>query len=64
MATSRSYDEFSIESLKDPDEAIAYLLAVREDGTEEEKILAMESVAAAGFSFLDLSLYPVARVIL
>jgi DNA-binding phage protein len=47
MSTSRSYHSYLIESLRDPQEAAAYLDAVLEDGTVEEVRLATET-----FSFV------------
>lgn len=47
MPTSRSYQAYLIESLKDPEEAAAYLEAVLEDGSEEEVLLALRDVAEA-----------------
>ena len=44
---SRSYQSYLIESLKDPQEAAAYLEAVLEDGNAEEVRLALSNVAAA-----------------
>ncbi|KAM3096638.1 DNA-binding protein [Phormidesmis sp. 146-35] len=47
MPTNRSYHSYLIESLKDPQEAAAYLDAVLEDGTSEELSLALKNVAEA-----------------
>ncbi len=47
---SRSYQTYLIESLKDPQEAAAYLEAVLEDGTFEEVRLALSNVAEAQMS--------------
>ncbi len=44
---SRSYHSFLIESLKDPQEAAAYLAAVLEDGNDEELHLALKNVTEA-----------------
>jgi DNA-binding phage protein len=52
MATSRSYHPFLIESLKDPQEAAAYLDAVLEDGSSEELRLALRNVAEARLAAL------------
>ena len=50
MPTNRSYHSYLIESLKDPQEAAAYLDAVLEDGTSEELSLALKNVAEAQFA--------------
>lgn len=47
MSTSRSYQSYLIESLKDPQEAAAYLDAVLEDGDSEQLHLALRNVAEA-----------------
>lgn len=47
MPTSRSYHDYLIESLKDPQEAAAYLEAVLADGNAEELNLALRNVAEA-----------------
>ncbi|HEY9622274.1 MAG TPA: transcriptional regulator [Crinalium sp.] len=47
MPTSRSYQAYLIESLKNPQEAAAYLDAVLEDGNPEEIRLALRNVATA-----------------
>ncbi|MDX2096801.1 MAG: transcriptional regulator [Leptolyngbyaceae cyanobacterium bins.59] len=47
MPTSRDYHSYLIESLKDPQEAAAYLEAVLEDGTSDELHLALKNVAEA-----------------
>lgn len=47
MKTSKSYHAYLIESLKDKEEAAAYLDAVFEDGTPEEVSLALRNVAEA-----------------
>jgi DNA-binding phage protein len=52
MPTSRSYHSYLIESLKDPQEAAAYLDAVLEDGTFEELSLAVRNVAEARIALL------------
>lgn len=53
MPTSRSYHSYLIESLRDPQEAAAYLDAVLEDGSFEEIRSALTDVAAAQISGLD-----------
>ncbi len=53
MSTSRSYRDYLIESLKDPQEAAAYLDAVLEDGNFEEVRLALTNVAEAQISLSD-----------
>lgn len=53
MPTSRSYQSYLIESLKDPEEAAAYLDAVLDDGSFEEVRLALTNVAEAQISVLD-----------
>lgn len=53
MPTTRSYHSYLIESLKDPEEAAAYLDAVLDDGTVEEVRLALTNVAEAQISVLD-----------
>lgn len=53
MSTSRSYHSYLIESLRDPQEAAAYLDAVLEDGTVEEVRLALTNIAEAQISVLD-----------
>lgn len=52
MPTSRSYHSYLIESLKDPQEAAAYLDAVLDDGTFEEVRLALANVVEAQISVL------------
>ncbi|MDX2232184.1 MAG: transcriptional regulator [Leptolyngbyaceae cyanobacterium bins.349] len=52
MPTSRSYHAYLIESLKDPQEAAAYLGAVLEDGSVEEVRLALTNVTEAQISEL------------
>ena len=52
MPTSRSYYAYLIESLKDPQEAAAYLNAVLEDGNLEELSLALKNVAEAKMAAL------------
>lgn len=47
MPTSRSYHTYLIESLRDPEEAAAYLDAILEDCTVEELRLALTQVAEA-----------------
>ncbi len=47
MQTSKSYHSYLIESLKDKEEAAAYLDAVFEDGNPEEVSLALRNVAEA-----------------
>jgi DNA-binding phage protein len=53
MPTSRSYHEYLIESLKDSEEAAAYLDAVLEDGNLDELRLALNNVAEAHRSALE-----------
>ncbi|MGV0028896.1 helix-turn-helix domain-containing transcriptional regulator [Phormidesmis priestleyi] len=53
MPTNRSYHSYLIESLKDPQEAAAYLDAVLEDGTSEELSLALKNVAEAQSALRD-----------
>ena len=53
MPTSRSYQSYLIESLKDPEDAAAYLDAVLDDGSFEEVRLALTNVAEAQISVLD-----------
>jgi DNA-binding phage protein len=47
MPTSSSYHSHLIESLKDPQEAAAYLDAVLEDCSDDELLLALRNVAQA-----------------
>jgi len=47
MPTTRSYQDYLIQSLRDPQEAAAYLDAVLEDGTLDELRLALNNVAEA-----------------
>ncbi|MEL7226116.1 MAG: transcriptional regulator [Cyanobacteria bacterium P01_D01_bin.36] len=47
MKTSKSYHSYLVESLKDKEEAAAYLDAVFEDGSPEEVALALKNVAEA-----------------
>lgn len=47
MPTTRSYQSYLIESLKDPQEAAAYLDAVLEDGSVEEVRLALRNITEA-----------------
>ena len=47
MKTSKSYHTYLIESLKDREEAAAYLDAAFEDGSPEEVALALKNVAEA-----------------
>lgn len=53
MPTSRSYHDYLIESLKDPEEAAAYLDAVLEDGNLDELGLALNNVAEAQLALLN-----------
>lgn len=53
MSTSRSYHSYLIESLKDPQEAAAYLDAVLDDGSFEEVRSALTNVAEAQILVLD-----------
>jgi DNA-binding phage protein len=55
MPTSRSYRSYLIESLKDPQEAAAYLDAVLDDGSFEEVRLALANVVEAQISLLNHS---------
>lgn len=52
MPTSRSYHSYLIESLKDPQEAAAYLDAVLEDADYDELRLALRNVAGARIAAL------------
>lgn len=45
MKRTRSYQDYLIQSLKDPSEATAYLNAALEDGDEEIFLLALRNVA-------------------
>jgi DNA-binding phage protein len=56
MPTSRSYHLYLIESLKDPQEAAAYLDAVLEDGNYEELYLALKNVLEAQATLSDTNL--------
>lgn len=47
MPTSRSYHSYLIESLKNPQEAAAYLDAVLDDGSFDEVRLALSNVVEA-----------------
>lgn len=47
MPITRSYQSYLIESLKDPQEAAAYLDAVLEDGSVEEVRLALRNITEA-----------------
>ena len=47
ITPSRSYDDWLIERLKDPDEAAAYLEAAIEDGDQGVLMLALRHVALA-----------------
>jgi len=47
MPTTRSYQSYLIESLKDPQEAAAYLDVVLEDGSVEEVRLALRNITEA-----------------
>jgi DNA-binding phage protein len=53
MPTSRSYRSYLIESLKDPQEAAAYLDAVLHDGSFEEVRLALTNVVEAQILMLE-----------
>lgn len=55
MPTSRSYHSFLIESLKDPEEAAAYLDAVLEDCNYDELRLALRNVVEARLAILGSS---------
>ena len=55
MPTSRSYHSYLIESLKDPQEAAAYLDAVLEECKYDELLLALRNVAEARLAMLDSS---------
>ncbi len=58
MSMTRSYHSYLIESLKDPQEAAAYLDAALDDGTVEEVRLALANVVEAQISGLDGSTQP------
>ena len=47
ITPSRSYDDWLIDRLKDPDEAAAYLEAAIDDGDQGVLILALRHVAFA-----------------
>ena len=53
MPTSRSYHSYLIESLKDAQEAAAYLDAVLEECNYDEFCLALKNVAKARLSTLE-----------
>jgi DNA-binding phage protein len=55
MSTSRSYHSYLIESLKDSQEAAAYLDAVLEDCNYDEFCLALKNVAEARSATLEAS---------
>jgi DNA-binding phage protein len=55
MPTSRSYHSYLIESLKDAQEAAAYLDAVLEDCNYDEFCLALKNVAEARLATLEAS---------
>lgn len=55
MPTSRSYHSYLIESLKDSQEAAAYLDAVLEECNYDEFCLALKNVAEAKFATLESS---------
>ncbi|BDM82771.1 helix-turn-helix domain-containing transcriptional regulator [Acaryochloris marina] len=55
MKTSKSYHSYLVESLKDKEEAAAYLDAVFEDGSPEEVALALKNVAEARRQSVDTS---------
>jgi len=55
MQNSKSYHTYLIESLKDKEEAAAYLDVVFEDGTLEEISLALKNVAEARRASVDSS---------
>jgi DNA-binding phage protein len=61
MPTSRSYHSYLIESLKDPEEAAAYLDAVLEDCNYDELLLALRNVAEARIALLEDSQTPFDR---
>lgn len=56
MKTSKSYHSYLVESLKDKEEAAAYLDAVFEDGSPEEVVLALKNVAEARRRSVDTSM--------
>lgn len=53
MTTSKSYHSYLIESLKNREEAAAYLDAVFENGSPEEVALALKNIAEARRSSID-----------
>jgi DNA-binding phage protein len=53
MPTSRSYHSYLVESLKDPQEAAAYLDAVLEDGSFAEIRSALAQIAEAQMQVAD-----------
>lgn len=55
MKTSKSYHSYLVESLKDKEEAAAYLDAVFENGSLEEMALALKNVAEARRRLVDTS---------
>lgn len=55
MPTSRSYHSYLVESLKDPQEAAAYLDAVLEECNYDEFCLALKNVAEAKLATLESS---------
>lgn len=54
MPTSRSYHSYLIESLKDPQEAAAYLEAVLEECNYDELLSALKDVAEARIAASDI----------
>jgi DNA-binding phage protein len=55
MPTHKSFHSYLIESLKDPEEAAAYLEAVLESGDPEHILLALKNVTEARRSLADNS---------
>jgi DNA-binding phage protein len=64
MPTSKSYQDYLIDSLKDPQEAAAYLDAVLEDCTHDELLLALRNVVQARQAAENSSQVPLNRDII
>ena len=55
MPKSRDYEQDLLESLRDPEEAQAYLNAALEDGDESVFLLALRDVVEAGMGMTELA---------
>jgi probable addiction module antidote protein len=55
MPRSRSYQEYLLQALQDPEEAAAYLSAALEDGNDKVFLLALRNVVEASVGMAELA---------